>query len=37
MDFFAQLFTIISNAPEDEHAPSGPVDSASGGGGCIVA
>jgi hypothetical protein len=35
MDFFADLFTITSNTPEDEPAPSAPVDA--GTGGCIVA
>ena len=38
MDFFAELFSITSNAPEAEPAPSAPVDAAGGGsGGCIVA
>ena len=38
MDFFVELFTITSNTPEAEPAPSAPVDAAGGGnGGCIVA
>jgi hypothetical protein len=38
MDFFASLFTIISNAPEHEPTPSTPID-ADGvvTGGCIIA
>jgi hypothetical protein len=35
MDFFVDLFTITSNTPEDEPAPT-PVD-AGGTSGCIVA
>jgi len=45
MDFFATLFSIASNAPEAEPAPSTPIDAedpngppASGStGGCVVA
>jgi hypothetical protein len=37
MDFFVDLFTITSNTPEAEPAPSSPVDAAGGDGGCIVA
>jgi hypothetical protein len=37
MDFFADLFTITSNTPEAEPAPSAPIDAAGGTGGCIVA
>jgi hypothetical protein len=37
MDFFVDLFTITSNTPEAEPAPSAPVDAAGGDGGCIVA
>jgi hypothetical protein len=41
MDFFATLFSISSNAPEAEPAPSTPIDADGGGsggtGGCIVA
>ncbi|KAI0276622.1 hypothetical protein BGY98DRAFT_693588 [Russula aff. rugulosa BPL654] len=37
MDFFVDLFTITSNTPEAEPAPSAPVDAAGGTGGCIVA
>jgi hypothetical protein len=39
MDFFASLFTITSNAPELEPAPSTPIEAdypVAGGGGCIV-
>ena len=37
MDFFVDLFTITSNNPEAEPAPSAPVDAGGGNGGCIVA
>jgi len=41
MDFFATLFSIASNAPEAEPAPSTPIDADGGGsggtGGCVVA
>ncbi|KAI0275989.1 hypothetical protein BGY98DRAFT_935382 [Russula aff. rugulosa BPL654] len=36
MDFFADLFTITSNTPEAEPAPSAPVDAAGGTDGLTV-
>jgi hypothetical protein len=37
MDFFVDLFAITSDTPEDEPAPSAPVDASGGTGYCIVA
>ena len=37
MDFFAELFTVTSNTPEDEPTPTIPLDAGGGGTGCIVA
>jgi hypothetical protein len=37
MDSFADLFTITSNTPEAEPAPSTPVDLGGGSGGCVIA
>ena len=41
MDFFATLFSVASNVPEAEPAPSTPIDADGGGsggtGGCVVA
>jgi hypothetical protein len=37
MDFFVNLFTITSNTPDAEPAPSFPVDADSHNVGCIVA
>jgi hypothetical protein len=36
MDFFVDLFAITSDTPEDEPAPSAPID-AGGTGSCVVA
>jgi hypothetical protein len=37
MDFFVELFTVTSDIPEAEPAPSAPVDAGGGTGFCIVA